>query len=96
MSEIIYKFELQPGKNIIEINTLPRVLTVAEQNDKMFFWAAVTLEYEKRKIDFDVVGTGQSLEPGFILNKKYIGTIHCKNGLVWHVFANGHEIIKLV
>jgi hypothetical protein len=80
----IYKYELQPEIEI-DLPTNSEVLSVANQNEDIFMWVAVTENKAIKKRKFVVFPTGKIFDSERKL--KFIGTVLLNNGnFVFHVF----------
>ena len=56
------------------------------QNGKPCIWCLVDDKADKETILFEVYGTGHYLHYDMGMDRKYIGTYHLDNGLVFHLF----------
>ena len=84
---MIYKYVLQPGRNVIQLPQFTQVLTVQMQDDDMCLWARVNITKPLNTRVFDVVGTGHAMsdDPRLL----YVATVQMAGGaLVWHVFES--------
>lgn len=85
MKAVIYKYGLDvEGSQIVSLPKGASVLSVGEQKDGLMLWAAANPEeqhYDRRIIE--IFGTGHPIE---VAPRRFIGTVQCKNGLVWHVY----------
>lgn len=82
---IIYKYELEIRENQwVDLPYGAQLLSVGEQNGKLFVWARVDRERQGDAILFRIYGTGLlfELDPG-----RFLGTVQMQNGLVWHVYC---------
>ena len=81
MSEIVWKYELQPGVTTIEMPGGSEALTVGAQGDGIFLWARVYPDAPRAARRFHTVGTGHmALALG-----RYVGTAFL-DWMVFHVF----------
>lgn len=85
MSEVIYKFPLQPlGETAVTVLTLPSgalLRAAAMQHGQLCLWMQVNRNNAPQARTFQVVGTGQPI-PG---NANFIATVQ-DGSFVWHVF----------
>ncbi len=89
MTRQVWKFELHPGENVIEMPAEAKLLTVQMQHGEPYLWALVYTDAPRTLREFNVVGTGHNLPEGVGL---YVGTFQMEGGaLVWHVFEKGPE-----
>lgn len=82
----IHKFRLNLDSSVNEIN-LPdsyEPICVAEQDFCPTVWIILDPRQPTKPKPFYIYGTGHEIEQRNL--KKYIGTVHQKNGLVWHIF----------
>jgi hypothetical protein len=84
----IYKYNIAPSEHFtIPLPVGAKVLSVGVQNDDkdIVVWAMVDVDPGLRTEDraFGVFGTGHNLPKEVI---GFIGTVHFKNGLVFHIF----------
>jgi len=82
----IYKYPLYITD--VQKVTLPAAahfLEVAFQGTELYVWALVNTEYSPLDRTIKIYGTGNPIESPTGL---FIGTAHCPNGLVWHIFEN--------
>lgn len=78
----IHKFEIHIGKQSIELPASAEILSVAAQNDALYFWALIETQQATAQFKVDVVATGT---PANYSLRAYKGTIHTPY-YVWHVF----------
>lgn len=83
MARAIWKFELVPGQQLIDMPRGAEPLFVDRQRDSAFVWCAVDPSAPTIRHGFTVVGTGHQLpEDG-----RYIGSWQFRDeGLVFHAF----------
>lgn len=79
----IWKYELKPGENRIELPLHYVPLDVQVQSEKPVFWCLVDTNNDKITSIFHVFGTGESINEN--INLKYIGTFQL-DWMVWHLF----------
>lgn len=87
MLNTIYKYEITPETERLELPRSFKPLHVGEQNGRLFLWIYVDTNFENEEVIVDVVGTGWE----YICDGKYmqyVGTAQMSNGLVWHVFIS--------
>ena len=83
MNETVYKYRLNcPGPTAITLREAAQVLTAQVQGGSLCLWVKVDLELPKKLVFFEVVGTGQALQPAI---RYYISTVQ-DDSLVWHIF----------
>jgi len=86
MEKSIWKLQLLTTDfQTIEMPADAEILTVQAQNEEPCIWALVSPDAPKRKVSFEIFGTGHPVpENG---KRKYIGTYQIKRGLaVFHCF----------
>ena len=86
MSEnVIWKYDLKLGVQVIPMPQFAKVLTAQEQRGAVRLWVFVdpTKPPEARK--FEVIGTGQTVDWWIGNDRKYVATVQ-QGGYVWHVF----------
>jgi hypothetical protein len=88
----IYKYAVPlPGAtSLISEIILPQhaaLMSVGAQGEKIFVWALVDPEAERRGYYFKVVGTGWPLADDELDGYTFLGTVHMMPGLVWHVWV---------
>lgn len=87
MSDVIYKYPIANGRQVIWLPEGAKVLTVQAQNNEPQMWAIVDPDRPAEPRTFIVFPTGLELRdaPGEQLN--YIGTFQLERGaLVFHLF----------
>lgn len=83
MRREIWKFELLPGRNVIEMPKDAEPLYVDRQGDSAYVWCSVDPAASKIHHGFVVVGTGHAFE----FDGHYIGSWQFREqGLVFHAF----------
>ena len=80
--KVIWKYKLS-GTGKLEIPKAAEILSVHEQHDDIYIWALVESDNTVEFRHFSVIGTGWEITHDA---KKFIGTVHLKSGLVFHVF----------
>ena len=81
----IWKFELEITRNqVVAMPLGERVLSVGEQDGRLFVWALVDTDAEMMSVPFFVAGTGHQVNESS--QWEFIDTVQMSNGLVWHVF----------
>lgn len=83
---IIYKYELEPGRNKMDI-PLMQLLDIQEQNGRFVFWGLVNPEGINKYVSIKMFWTGEEIPNKVINEYDYFKTIQDHNGLVWHVFT---------
>jgi len=78
----IWKYELTPGIQSINIPQGGSILTAQTQNGRVCVWALVDPSQKSVIKEFEVVATGQPFESE---SKRYINTVQI-SWTVWHVF----------
>jgi len=86
MSKSIWKFPLETTDiQQIEMPVDAEILTVQTQNGKPNIWALVSTDAPKRKVSFEIFGTGHPVPEN--ANRRYVGTYQLSGGaLVFHCF----------
>ena len=93
MAITIKRYEVsQLPQSVIEIPHQNRILTVKEQNDKIYAWAEVNEESEPEPVSFRVVLTlGNSYYGTYLLSDnykyEYLGTV-ILSGVAHHIYFN--------
>lgn len=88
MVNIIYKFELRVGRNDLTLPAGSRILSVANQREKVVMWAAVAARTGANPVrwQLDVLMTGTNVSEEFTVG--FVGTVLLSDGeFVLHVFA---------
>jgi hypothetical protein len=86
--KVIYKQILNVGpKQHIPLEEGSEILSVHEQQGKIYLWYVCDPSEPKTSNWFSVFGTGHPFEETRG-ERKYIGTCHMDTGLVWHVFED--------
>jgi len=84
LTKIIWKYELTPGKNIVEMPLGAEILTVQTQGKNICLWALVDPYSPKTERKFQIHGEGHEIEEETLA---YVGTLQFNGGdLVFHVF----------
>ncbi len=84
MKRRIWKFELSSAPTAgVMMPKGSHVLSAAAQGKVVCVWAICDPEQPVEPRDFWVLGTGFLAPDG---DERYVGTAHCTDGLVWHVF----------
>jgi hypothetical protein len=83
----IWKFDLRPHKNRIEMPCDAEVLSIAFQGNDLKLWARVDRDRPGEIRTIHVVATGSEVDP----EGRFIGTVFHSIGLVFHVFDCGAE-----
>jgi hypothetical protein len=84
---MIWKYELLiQDKQTFRMPKGAKILSVQEQNGKLYMWAVVNPKDNTEACSFRIFGTGHPFDLG--TTSGFIGTVQCKNGLVWHVFRS--------
>lgn len=83
--KIIWKFDIIPGKNIIQMPLGAEILAVKTQYNEPKLWALVDPRLSKEARCFEVYGTGHDIT--ITPEHKYIDTFILHDGsFVFHVF----------
>ena len=84
----IYKYKLnydQSQKVILPPDA--KILAVGAQGDDIFIWAMVDpMDIPTSTRCIEIYGTGHDIPDTDLYVRNYLGTVHMRNGLVWHVF----------
>lgn len=84
----IWKFPLQITD--VQIVTLPvdsEILSVAMQGNVLCLWAMCDPDSRSHRREIEIIGTGNPIEDAHRqFERRFIGTVLCPSGLVWHVF----------
>jgi hypothetical protein len=83
----IWKFDLRPHMNRIEMPSGAEILSIAFQGDDLKLWARVDQDRLDEIRAIHVVATGGEVDP----ESRFIGTVFHRVGLVFHVFDCGVE-----
>lgn len=87
MKKQIWKFEIKPNQDIIEMPQGAEILTIQNQNGNACIWALVNPENDTEKRHFEVFGTGHNIYYDMGVERKYINTFQLEGGqLVFHLF----------
>ncbi len=84
----VYKYEISPYNNKVELFEGAEILSVAFQESTLCMWAKVNTESRTEIRIFEIYGTGHEIKHGMGIDHKFIGTAHMDNGLVFHVFES--------
>lgn len=88
MSKTIWKHNLIPGINRLEMVADAEILDVQIQDGKPVLWELHDGESNyKETREFEIFGTGHEI-PDIEESRKYISTFQLPSGLVFHVFEN--------
>jgi hypothetical protein len=86
----IHKYELHPGKNILNISEEYNFLSVGSRADKMFTWVGVNTDSPLKERVVRVFATGEEM-PEY--NIVFIGTVFLfGSSEVYHVFEEIQNI----
>jgi hypothetical protein len=80
----IYKYNLQPGRTVLDLPAGALPLTAQMQNGDVCMWVLLDPARPHERRFFDVYGTGHGMpaDPG-----RYVATFQMDGGVfVWHVF----------
>lgn len=80
----VWKFEIEPSKELVEMPQNAEILSVAFQENMLFVWARVDVAAPLEKRTLIVRGTGHDMPTASLW---FLGTAH-KDGLVFHVFED--------
>ncbi len=83
----IHKQKLEiTGTQTIKVPKGSKILSVANQREKLNIWYACDTRSEVEDITIHIFGTGHQIWPSF--DGKFIGTVLMANdNLVWHIFV---------
>lgn len=81
MNNIIWKFQLGFGEQVIKMPKGANILTMQNQQGTPQLWAAVNPNADLEERHFVTIGTGGVINEGLV----YIGTYQ-ESVFVWHVF----------
>jgi hypothetical protein len=82
----IFKFPIYIGKGqTIQVPKGAQFLTANEQDGALWVWALVNPVAQNEPAVISVFGTGFTIPQIPLL---HIGTIFCRDGMVWHVFKH--------
>jgi len=84
-----YDFETRPGKQVKLMPAGARILSVAEQWERLTLWALVNTEVAHVERVFEIIGTGGVLVD--VPSEGYVGTVLI-GPYVWHLFELLSEI----
>ena len=88
MTKIIYKYPLTITRE--QLVTLPagaEILTVQLQGGRPHLWALVNIDNEPLNRCIEIFGTGERIEYGLGMRRKYISTFQLQHGkLIFHAF----------
>ena len=91
--QVIYKYELVPGRNVLRLPFSSEILTTRVQGEPFSSPPAVVVwvkQFYPSGIDFDLLENVELLlaQTGDEIpsKAKYIGTGEADNGIIWHVF----------
>jgi len=86
--DTIYKYELQiTSAQNIEMPIGAQILSVGDQENRVFVWALIDDEADNEKRHFELITTGSIIEPVDVGKRAFIGTFQFSNvGFVGHVF----------
>ena len=89
MKREIWKYHLEPGKNLVLMPAKADILSVANQRDQIALWALVNLDNAMDARHIEVFPTGHEIPelPAIprIAIRRFIGTVQI-GAYVWHVF----------
>ena len=92
----IFKYPLQEvGIQQVDVQYGAEILSIQEVNGDLFMWAKVDTEHDIDQITIEIFGTGHDLREGHKgdgIQRKYLSTVVCLSGLVWHFYEHA-EII---
>lgn len=84
----VWKYKLNLKDNpTVRMPAGAQPLSVGMQGDELMVWALVDPEREEQLewLGFRVAGTGHPIE-AVMESWKFMGTVQCRMGLVWHVW----------
>lgn len=86
MSKSIWKFPLEiTDVQQIEMPADAEILTIQTQDGQPCIWALVSLNAPKKKVAFEIFGTGHPVPEN--AKRRYVGTYQLSGGaLVFHCF----------
>jgi len=84
---VIYKYEILPvDEFVLDLPLGAKLLSVAEQNNKMVLYAMVIPELRLKPLKIRVIGTGNPMPDG-MSEFEFLGTVKLHNGkLMFHIF----------
>lgn len=83
----IYKYEISPDINYIEIPKDAEILSLHVQNNKPCIWVLVDTEKDIEERYFEFFGTGHYIPCDMGIDRKFIGTFLIdSDSLVFHLF----------
>lgn len=81
---VIWKYELEPGQNQIEISKDFKILHIGIDGNKVpCVWVQVDPEKEREPWPYNTIPTGEKFDAG--IWSKHYGTFVMVGGLVFHV-----------
>lgn len=83
----VFKYEIPMGnQSSVRLPVGAGILSVGQQNDKLFLWALVDPKQAKtEERTFSIAGTGHEIEN--MEECSFVGTVHlCQGALVLHIF----------
>lgn len=88
MGETIWKYELEAKElQYVDVPSQHRVLSIAEQGDKMCMWVMVNPSSERqRRLQVNLVGTGWDV-PSDVGFDYYTSVVVQGGTFVWHYFV---------
>jgi hypothetical protein len=90
MGEAIWKFELHPWSNAIDMPQGAKILSVGVQGSAIVMWALCDIEATMAPRLVSATPTGVSL-PRAYHGATFVGTAQMADGLVFHVWDGGER-----
>ncbi len=81
----IFKYEVLPGSNRINLPKSSKILSTGAQGNSIFVWALTSDSVETEPREVFITGTGHEISEGLINQLDFLGTVF-QNEFVWHVF----------
>lgn len=86
MDQRVWKWQLEPGENLLQMPKGAIVLSVIEQNGVVLYAAIEHHETEVEPRSFFVAMTGESFDYDFPAQSEFVGTVRLPGNYVAHVF----------
>lgn len=88
MTTRIYKYKLAYDDRTAIF--LPKgfiIRHVGTQDNTCYIWVEINPAVVRNKqIFIEIFGTGQDIPSDMGVERSFLGTVQCDNGLVWHIF----------
>jgi len=85
MTEIIYKYPLEPFETMLSLPSGAEVLRFDFQDGQPFLWVKINKKHKHTTRFFRLYGTGQKIDSQQGLHIEYINTAF-QGAYVWHLF----------